>query len=355
MRIMGGRVRRWLFFTLFLSVIVHAASSYSWQAQAVIGVTISTFLLSLIYLIGKALEIRELQFLAKEDMFWVFAVALMIGGFAALTTLLNVLVNPTGGSIHSQATAVINGLLGTLQSSGSSLKSLTDSIAKQGSKSVFCSFGGFGFNIAACGGFSYVGSSFTFVYQFIGVGIAQLYALHVFLSIASSYVFAFFLPIGLFLVAFPMFRGAGSVLLAIGITFYVVIPYAIVISNNTILSAEPIISHEFGTVKFHVPHKRECDPYSFSQGGGLGRFFSTPTLAIGSGASENEAKAIGLYAGFLVPLHGNMSTIDFFIWLIGFRVTLLTVVVLVSMLAAIQFLSQVFGTPVTPYTLQRLV
>ncbi len=98
------------------------------------------------------------------------------------------------------------------------------------------------FDIVPGAAFRPVMDMFGYALSILSLSIIQLRAQEMLLEFARDYMFAFFLPVGIALRAFPFTRMAGGAFIAISIGFYIVLPL-------TYLASEQIVRDHCNTYK----------------------------------------------------------------------------------------------------------
>ncbi len=327
--------KRALLFVLLLATSL-SYSAGDWQGATLVGIFAATFLTSIIYSLAFAFGVEELKIIAKDDLFQVLIAGILIAGFVDFTMLLDSIVAPAGSSVLDQASIILSNKVNEVKSAISTMKSVSDHLGEEAMRSVTCSYGSFTFSITNCGGFYYSSAPFATGYQMAGVALVELSALTNILSAANTVALSFFLPFGLFLRAFNVTRGAGGVLIAIGLSIYVLLPYIILIADAVIQDIEStaLIPH-YGSLSFSPPPLQSCDAYSFDH--------------------SNEDKAVEQFNSFFESQPGNASFAVSFLYLFLVKCTMFVIICLAVFLGGAQALSRMFGATVDMAMLQRLV
>lgn len=233
------------FVLLMLSPMLFAVSgtALGWQTIGVLAILTSGAILALAYAFGHGLHINELEFLAKEEMYQLIITAVLMGSLVGIGAALDEFSKDLGksaGAVGSgSATSVqllaikkVDDASASLYDTFKKVKSVSDDISQESSRSTFCSFFGVSANIAACGAYRMLVPPLSFGYQAISLSMMELGAVKTLLEIGKDYVFSIFLPIGLILRTFKFTRGAGGMLLAVGVAFYFVFPVATVFMHG---------------------------------------------------------------------------------------------------------------------------
>jgi hypothetical protein len=142
---------------IILSVVslLFAAGSAPWAPTVVIALLASIGILALTYAFAYAFDVRELKFLASEELFQVIATMLLILIILGAENYFNLLANSSlnAPSVPDAAESQLNLQLTNMKTAFDNLKSYAVDVGAQSSKSAFCSIQGQGVNIASCGGF----------------------------------------------------------------------------------------------------------------------------------------------------------------------------------------------------------
>lgn len=324
------------------SSLSFAASTLDWQPLALTAVMASLSALAIMYAIGHAFDINQLKFLAKEELVQVVGTGLLIAGFASFQLYLENISADLGGGmtivdLAKQNLASINN---ELSNTNNVLANFAKHIGKESSRSVYCSFSAIGFNLASCGSFSTLGGPLPLAFSALATGIGEIATLRTILDFGagtSSLVFTLFFPLGLFLRTFKLTRGAGGLLIAIAITFYLILPYSIVFVNQTIESTRNNIETKYGIL------------------GNLGQLSASYESCneddFGTG---NEERAIRMFRNFMFS-NGNASFIQSLIYLVLIKSTILLAVVISIMIASIRAFGAICGAEIDVSPLARLL
>ena len=324
-----------LLLVVILLMISFAHPSSNWQSVTLIGIFAAIFLCAIIYAFAFALGIEELKIIVKNELFQVLIAGILVAGFVDFTQLLENIVTP-GTSVLDEASSILNERINDVENAISVMKGIGDNLGREAMKSVTCSFGSFSFSITNCGGFYYSYAPFTVGYQIAGIALVELGALKNILNSADVMVLSFFIPFGLFLRAFNVTRGAGGVLIAIGLSIYILLPYIIVITNAVIDDVEKTtLTPHYGSLSLPSISTQECDAYSFDQ--------------------SNEDKAVEQFNAFFAPQENHASFAISFLYLFLVKCTMFVVMCLAVFLGGAQALSKMFGSTVDMSMLQRLV
>lgn len=328
---------------MILLALVSLSFAANWQPLALVAVTASLSALAIIFMIGHAFEINELKFLAREELVQVVGTGLLIAGFASAQLFLEGLSSDLGGGmpVVELAQAKLDDVNSALGSTNSLLVSLATHLGKESSKSVFCSFSAVSFSVASCAGFSAVAGPFPLAFQAIGTAAGEIATLNAMLDFgagSNSLVFTLFFPLGLFLRTFKLTRGAGGLLIAVAITFYLVLPYSVVFVHQAIEETRLNLQATYGTfgsLESLSASEESCDEYDFGDG--------------------NEKAAIKQFRALIEPAGGGSSYIQSVIYQVLINSTIMLAVVLSVMVASIRAFGAIAGAEIDVSPIARLL
>ncbi len=206
-----------------------------WQTSG-IAIAISLTLVGLIYAIGTGFSVHELQFLAKEELFQVIAVAVMVAVLFGANGLLNALSTNVFFS-QGQPTmqlAAEKVLETDLSNTATLLNTIGDYdsvLSFEASKSYSCSVSSLGYTVSACGGYNMLATPISMAGSISGFAVGELSAMKRLLDISQKYAILLFLPFGIILRTFKLTRGAGGLLIAVAISLHILLPIGILFND----------------------------------------------------------------------------------------------------------------------------
>ena len=218
---------------LFLLLIPFAFAVQQWQIITGIAILTSGMILVALYLAG-SMGVRELEFITHEEFYQLIMTAVMAAAIIGAATFMNdVSLGLLGDmTIQQKATQIIDSTLSDVTfMQDDAFYGPSKKIAAEGAKSAYCNFMSTGVNLATCGAYRMLTTPLSTAYQLTGMVLAELYAMKMLLNLSST-ALVFFIPFGIFLRAFKFSRGAGGLLIGLGIAFYFVLPLAIVAVNG---------------------------------------------------------------------------------------------------------------------------
>jgi len=220
--------------------------AYYWQTLSVVGLLISILAVALIYMIGTAMEDENLKMLARDELFQIFATAIILAIAVSViyslnsNTILSALstaVGGTSGVLQTDANTVTEKNLAILKGFSGNLTGLISNVGEQASKSGYCSYLGIGYSVALCGGYNAARGALSNALTSVSLAIADMQAQLVILELANNYMVFYLLPLGIFLRSFRPTRGAGGVLIALTLGFFIVFPFAMLLGEKMVQTA----------------------------------------------------------------------------------------------------------------------
>jgi len=224
---------------IFLLLVPMAFAA--WQSVAGVAIMISAGIVAAIYVVGKGFGINELQMMGKEEFFQLIATGILVVVLVSSDGLLNAISTSdalTNGESSMQANALsmiddtiteMAGILSTIQSNDKHNQ-------VEGSKSSQCSIMGTGYGVSGCGGYSMLATPMSMAGGIVGFSIGELGAIHRLIQISNDYAFSLLLPLGIVLRTIKLTRGAGGLLIALGISLHIMLPAGIIFSEMLVAS-----------------------------------------------------------------------------------------------------------------------
>lgn len=311
------------------------AAQASWQLLTGYAILLSTLILIFMFMIGMAFEIRELQMAAHEEMYQIIMTMLLAAVLVGAQSYMSGLSSQfLGGSqsLQSGATLIIDVTIVHLKIFyADTLQSSAVTIGNQGAKSAFCSFMSAGINVVSCGGYRMLGTPISTGYQLMGLVLAELQSMKLLLQLGSQ-AFVLFLPLGIFLRAFKITRGAGALFIALGAALYFFLPLGIVFTDKLLLKpySDYAKAQDPAADLYSIPAKPDlpdCDEWDSGDG--------------------NMLRAVQIY-GEINPLMKQALSIIFL------RGVFLPVVSLLIMVASIRFMTAAGGAEIDVSALSKI-
>jgi len=214
---------------LLLILVPLAFAVQQWQVITGLAILTSGMILVALYLAG-SMGVRELEFITHEEFYQLIMTAVMAAVIIGAASFMNdVSLGLLGDmTIQAKSTQIIDSTLSDVTfMQEDAFYGPAQKISAEGAKSAYCNFMSTGVNLATCGAYRMLGTPLSTAYQLTGMVLAELYAMKMLLNLSST-ALVFFIPFGIFLRAFKFSRGAGGLLIGLGIAFYFVLPLAIV-------------------------------------------------------------------------------------------------------------------------------
>ena len=310
-----------LVFLAALALLVPMSFAASWEEMSALAITSAIIALGMIFAVGYALNSSELKMLAQEELVQVGATVFMLAFFALLISTL--------GGLHMNSISAVDESLARITAINSDLGGLAMSVGREGSKEVYCSFSAVAFGIRPCMGMSMLQPPIATGFQFTSAAMAELSGIKALMGMVNSWIFAFFFPLGMFLRTFKYSRGAGALLMAFGISAYILLPFTYVAIHSFVKD---------GALAFIG------QPYGQYSGVGVAGACSAYDVE----GFNNENNAVST----MYSVSGISTQVVYYALL---DATLSTVVSLTVMLASTRYLLQVFGAEVDVQALGRMI
>jgi len=207
-----------------------------WQAYAGFAILISAMMLIAVYIIGVGFDVREIKFLAKDEGIQLIVLVVLMIALMATDGILNVVSTNSvfAGDEDTMQDAAIVSLDETMDDLSSYLLEVQQAdkkMARESSRTASCVLSGGGHSVSACGGYSMLATPLSMSGSILGYAIAQAAAVQKLIEIGQEFVFILILPLGIVLRTFKFTRGAGGLLISLGIAMYIFIPAGIVFSE----------------------------------------------------------------------------------------------------------------------------
>ncbi len=324
-----------LLLLLFLIPLAFAA----WQSVAMMAMGVSVAILAIIFMVGTGFSIQEMQIMAKDEFFQLLVLGLLMVGLVATDGLLNAISsNPAfleGGASTMQQSAmnITNTNIDEMNSILTNVRNLDKTASLEGSKAGQCNIMGMGYSVSGCGSYSMLATPISMSGGIIGFTMGELSAVQRLIHISNEYALVLLLPLGIVLRTIKLTRGAGGLLIALGISLHMMLPAGIIFTEMLAATfiASPDYSDYSGGTSITID---ECNPSNaVSQTGGL---------------TDNEETVIDAYHQMKMAIRG---------WLVSalVKATLGPVVALLLMVTSIKALTSVAGAEVDVSAISRFV
>ncbi|HID73171.1 TPA: hypothetical protein EYP38_04465 [Candidatus Micrarchaeota archaeon] len=321
----------------------------AWQALAGVAIMTSLAILLLIFMLGMAFGARDLKMMAREEFFQLIALAGLVVLLASGDSFLNWLSTneafiPDPGEYGTMQEAAV----GSLQESRNQLSTyfgniagLDNRVAQEAAKGARCSIMGVGYSVSGCGGFSMLNPPLGTAGGIVGFAIGELAALEKLLLVATTYGLQLLLPAGIVLRTLKVTRGAGGLLIALGVSMFIVIPMGIIFVD---MMADNFVSYN-GEIDW-VPADID-DPYHPESSISISDVECRPEQS-GTLGNPNEEKATNVYDNMRAALK------EYLYWVL-IKATLGPAVAILMFISSLKFMTSLAGAEVDMSGLARLV
>ncbi|MBN1170413.1 hypothetical protein JXA56_05280 [Candidatus Micrarchaeota archaeon] len=349
---------------LALLILLLMPLAFAWQGLAVAAMTTSVIILALIYMVGFGFGVNELQMMAKEEMFQIIAVAVLIVALTGTDGILNAISTSdafietpgdTGATMQSTAKDIAVRWRGEITGLFTDIRNLDIASSREGSKGSQCNIAGMGYSVSGCGGYSMLATPLSMAGGIVGFAIGELSAIERLILVSETYALAFLLPFGIVLRTLKFTRGAGGLLIALGISLHILLPAGIIFTDmlgQTFIAderAQEYLPQNYGTVDF------DCNPGDTRPEGWAGNLIMPlsiatfdPDLFSGQLMTNNEINAINGYT----TMRENIRK---YLYSILVLATLGPVISLMMVAGGIKALTSIAGAEVDVSAISRFV
>jgi hypothetical protein len=224
---------------LLMLVPLAFAAPMPWETTAALAVGVSVTLLTIVYIIGTGFGINELQMMAKEEFFQLIAMALMLGVFVGANSLIDAIssnqawcaTGVTSCTLQSAASDSLTASLALMKTTFDDIAKLDMDSSIAASQASQCTVMGVGYSMSACGGFSLLATPLSMAGGIAGFAMGELSAMKKLIEISTNYSLMILLPLGIILRTFKLTRGAGGLLIALGISMHIMLPAGVIFND----------------------------------------------------------------------------------------------------------------------------
>jgi hypothetical protein len=366
---------------MLLLLLILPLAFAQWEATAGLAIMTSVTLLAVVYMIGMGFGVNELQMMAKEELFQVIAVMLMLVLLVGSDNILNVITTNvafkgTSTNMQGAALEILTDMRNQVETVFNTLRDVDHQVALQASKGGSCNVLQVGYSMSGCGGFSMLPTPLSMAGNIAGFALGELSAMIRLVQICQNYSMQFLLPLGIVLRTFKLTRGAGGFLIALAISLYLLVPMGVIFNEmmaltflkagtaaDTSAELKPLVKMYGETTA--SPPVEECNELdapgimgNLMAGAGAVDCPASTTLAdlgnIGAfvpglgGLDSNDAKATATYCMLRAYTRG-------YLYLMLIRATLGPVIALLMMSAGIRTLTSIAGAEVDVSAISRFV
>jgi hypothetical protein len=314
-----------------------------WQAYAGFAILISATMLAAVYMIGVGFDVREIKFLVKDEAVQLGVLVVLMIALMASDGILNAISTSTlfaRGEANMQDAALVslNNTIDDLSSYLLEVQQADKKMSKESSRTSSCVLSGGGHSVSACGGYSMLATPLSMSGSILGYAIAQAAAVQKLIMIAQEFVFVLILPLGIVLRTFKFTRGAGGLLIALGIGLYIFVPAGIVFTEVLQEKFEYAVTADPDTP---ASWKAGADPYLDPPGD-----IDVEECDAGQPWGNVGAEAVSAYNDMKHELKGYM-----YVFMI--KATLGPVLSLLMFIGGLRAMTALFGAPVDVSAIAR--
>jgi hypothetical protein len=320
---------------LLMLFLLISFSFAAWQSVAVLALVASLTLIALVFVIGYGFGIDILKATAKDEVYQLIALAILIVVLFGTNNLLDAIsTDPTlsGEQANMQTTALIslNSTMKNLSNAYSNVQDVDKDIGVASAKVLSCQLQGMGYSVSGCGGFSMLAGPFSLAGSIMGFALGELNAVYKLIEVSLAYGLTLLLPIGIILRTFRLTRGAGGFLIAAGVSFHILLPIGILFVD---MLGDSFLADE-------------DTPAAYKSSAGLSGI--SPSCEPGDTGEGNADEAYSAYSSL-------RSAMKSYVFLILIKATLGPVVSILMMIAGIRYLTSLAGAEVDVSALARVI
>ncbi len=349
-------MKRLLLFILLMPL------AFAWEGLAAAAITTSALLLAVIYMVAIGFGINELKMMAKEEFFQLIAAALLVVLLVGTNGVLNeISTSPafregSAQTLQETATLIVNRWNTDMNAIFLNIRNNDIAASIEGSKGSQCNIAGLGFSVSSCGAYSMLATPFSMAGGIAGFALGELAAIKRLILISDEFALALLLPLGIVLRTLKFTRGAGGLLIALGISLHILLPGGIVFADmlgQTFIESDQTTDYRYENF-YDVTFS--CNPGDTQPG-----LFGANSINIPSGVNtidanritgvpmtDNEKNAIEGFAA----LKGNLRK---YLFVILAQATMGPVLALMMVVGGIRAISALAGSEVDVSAISRFV
>ncbi|MBS3067406.1 hypothetical protein J4450_01780 [Candidatus Micrarchaeota archaeon] len=307
------------------------AFAQQWLSTSAIAIVTSVGILALIYAIGIGLNSDDLKFLSSEELYQTLVTIVMISVVLGAENFLNAFSASLelGDNLQDASLGIMTSTIDKHSSLFNNLKTFSKDLGKEASEGMYCSWQGMGFNTAACSSFRSLAPATSLSMQTLSLSVAELGSVHTLLNFGKSYSFTLLLPLGILLRTFRFSRGAGGLFLGLAVSLYLFTPLS-VIFMNILISSDPV-----GLAAVPPLPTPSCNVFAYAN-------------ALGEFDYENVDTVNSLFADM------KSTYLPRYLYAFLINGTLNTIVILLTFIASLRWVSKLAGADVDISALARL-
>ncbi|VVC04862.1 Uncharacterised protein [Candidatus Bilamarchaeum dharawalense] len=312
---------------LLLLLLLTPLAFAGWEGTAAFAIVTAATILAVLYMVGYGFDITELKMIAKEELFQLFALMIMVAVFYGSTNLIdgisrNYAFAMDKATIQEKAVQILNQWSSDTKDKLNAVNELDAKASKEASRAGQCSLFGMGYSVSGCGSFSMLNPPLGMAGGIIGFAYSEVNGMLKLIQISLEYSLKILLPVGILLRTFKVTRGAGGFFIALAISLHIMLPLGIIFNEvlATTFDNAGVSGYDGGTGSIG-----DCDPFN--------PWDSTP------GIPSNYAIAKDAYTSLREGIRG-------FLKVVLLRSTLGPVIALLIVMASIRGISSVLGAEV---------
>lgn len=332
---------------LLLFLLLAPLSFAGWETIGGVAIAASAALLATVYAIGMGFGVNELQMMAKEELYQLVALGIMMAVLVGANGLINTLsstpaLSPGSDNLQNASVLLLDGIRDNVSSILTSVGKYDLAVTKESSKAGQCSVMGMGYGVSGCGGYSMLPAPLSMAGGIAGFAMGEVSAMKRLILISQSFALPFLLPLGILLRTFRITRGAGGFLIALGISMHIMLPAGIVFNEMLVATfmADATASSGYAASPTSVTIK-ECSATETKPGQGS---FKCGEV----GDDTNDEKAVKAYCDLRISVRSYLKTMLL-------QATLGPVIALLMMMASLRALTSLAGAEVDVSAISRFV
>lgn len=340
---------------LFLLPLSFAA----WQTVAGLALLTSAAILGLIFAIGFGFGINEMQMMAKEEMYQLLALGVLMALLVGTDSMLNAISENEAfagehDTMQEAAIASMDETQDTLTTYFNDIVCIDNAVANEAAKGYNCNIMNVGYYISGCGGFSMLNPPMSMAGSIVGFAIGELAAIKKLIEISTAYGLTLLLPLGIVLRTLKMTRGAGGLLIGLGISMYIMLPMGILaidMAGENFLSYEDGEREEIPGVDFTIDddyHDVAGDIGCDFLDGLTNDDYVCDAGKSGSVYSSNEGAVVDLYRAM-------KSDIRKYLYMVLVKATLGPIIALMMFVMSLRFITSLSGAEVDVSGLAKVI
>ncbi len=217
---------------LLAMLLLVSLSFAAWQGIAATAMVVSAALLAAMFVVGHGFGIREITILAKDELYQILVLAVLIVALTGSEGILNVFSEAfsdgTSENLQELSISIVDTSIANLSADFMQIVNDDKWITDNAAKSLSCNVMKIGYSVSGCGGFSMISPSLSTAGSLVGFALGELHALKKLLVFGNTFGLTLILPVGIILRTFRFSRGAGGFLMALGVGLYIMLPLGVV-------------------------------------------------------------------------------------------------------------------------------